>query len=208
MKVKILNMTTKPKTKSAVKPAVKKTTAVAVKRDREAVFGDLCVLLEQGMSLTEACTRVVDAPLPSSVLKWVDSDPEGIGQRYALARETGYRLLGDEISRISAETHAIVYVQKRDAAGNLMHDETGEPLLEKALAPLSADVMAHKRLMVDTLKWKLSKMLPKVYGDKVTQEHTGKDGGPITMAAVNLKGLSDDELAQMQKLMSKAGEVK
>jgi hypothetical protein len=201
---------TKSKTQSAVvsKTKPKAATAVVVKREREVIFGDLCVLLEQGMSLTEACMKVPDAPLPSSVLKWVDGDPEGIGQRYALARETGYRLLGDEISRISAETHAIVYVQKRDAAGNLMHDEHGEPLLEKALAPLSADVMAHKRLMVDTLKWKLSKMLPKVYGDKVTQEHTGAGGGPIQMAAVNLKNLSDEDLAQMQKLMAKAGESK
>jgi hypothetical protein len=198
---------TKSKTQSAVVSKTK-TKAVAVKRDREAVFEGICVLLEQGMSLTEACKHVADAPTPAAVLKWIDADPSGYGNRYALARETGYRLLGDEITRIAGETHAIVYVQKRDAAGNLMHDETGEPLLEKAMAPLSADVMAHKRLMVDTLKWKLSKMLPKVYGDKVTQEHTGKDGGPITMAAVNLKGLSDDELAQMQKLMSKAGEAK
>lgn len=201
---------TKSKTQSAVvsKTKTKAATAVVVKREREAIFADLCTLLEQGMSLTEACTRVVDAPTPAAVLKWVDVDPEGYGNRYALARETGYRLLGDEISRISAETHAIVYVQKRDAAGNLMHDADGEPLLEKALAPLSADVMAHKRLMVDTLKWKLAKMLPKIYGDKVTQEHTGAGGGPIQMAAVNLKNLNDEELAQMQKLMSKAGESK
>jgi hypothetical protein len=207
VKVKILNMTTKPKTKSAVKPAVKAKAPVPV-RGREKVFEGVCTLLEQGMSLTEACKKVPDAPLPSSVLKWIDQDPQGLGQRYALARETGYRLLGDEITRIASETHAIVYVQKRDAAGNLMHDEDGEPLLEKAMAPLSADVMAHKRLMVDTLKWKLAKMLPKIYGDKVTQEHTGAGGGPIQMAAVNLKNLNDDELAQMQKLMSKAGEAK
>jgi hypothetical protein len=198
---------TKSKTQSAVVSKTK-TKAVAVKRDREAVFEGICVLLEQGMSLTEACKHVVDAPTPAAVLKWIDADPSGYGNRYALARETGYRLLGDEITRIAGETHAIVYVQKRDAAGNLMHDAEGEPLLEKAMASLSADVLAHKRLLVDTLKWKLAKMLPKIYGDKVTQEHTGAGGGPIQMAAVNLKGLSDEELAQMQKLMSKAGEAK
>jgi hypothetical protein len=41
----------------------------------------------------------------------------------------------------------------------------------------------------------LSKMLPKVYGDKITQEHTGSNGGPIALAAVDLKNLSDAELA-------------
>jgi hypothetical protein len=50
----------------------------------------------------------------------------------------------------------------------------------------------------------LSKMLPKVYGDKVTQEHTGADGGPIAIAAVDLKNLSDEELENMNRLMMKA----
>jgi hypothetical protein len=35
-------------------------------------------------------------------------------------------------------------------------------------------------------------------------EHTGKDGGAITMAGVDLKGLNDTELAQMQALLQKA----
>lgn len=167
----------------------------------------ICHELSRGSTLMEACRATGTGLSHVTVLDWVDQDP-AFADAYTRARARGHMLLGDEIDRISAETHAIVYVQKRDAAGNLMHDETGEPLLEKALAPLSADVMAHKRLMVDTLKWKLSKMLPKVYGDKVTQEHTGAGGGPIQMAAVNLKNLNDEELAQMQKLMSKAGEVK
>ena len=202
-------MNTKPKTKSAVKPAARKLAAVVVKRDRAEVFEDICVQLEQGRSLPEACRAVQGAPAAAStVLTWVEKDPSGYGQRYALARETGYRLLGDEILRIANETHAVITVQQTDAAGNLMFDEHGEPLTKKALAPLSADVMAHKRLLVDTLKWKLSKMLPKIYGDKVTQEHVGSGGGPIQMAAVNLKNLSDEELAQMQKLMAKAGESK
>ena len=39
---------------------------------------------------------------------------------------------------------------------------------------------------------------------KLLNEHTGADGGPITLAAVNLKNMSDAELAQMQQLMAKA----
>jgi hypothetical protein len=35
------------------------------------------------------------------------------------------------------------------------------------------------RLRVDARKWFASKVAPKRYGDKVTQEHTGPDGGPI-----------------------------
>lgn len=35
-------------------------------------------------------------------------------------------------------------------------------------------------------------------------EHTGKDGGAIALSSVDLKGLNDNELAQMQALLQKA----
>jgi hypothetical protein len=35
------------------------------------------------------------------------------------------------------------------------------------------------RLQIDTRKWVASKLLPKVYGDKVSHEHGGPDGGAI-----------------------------
>lgn len=41
------------------------------------------------------------------------------------------------------------------------------------------DVINRSRLRIDTRKWYLSKVLPKIYGDKVTNEHTGLDGGPL-----------------------------
>lgn len=36
-----------------------------------------------------------------------------------------------------------------------------------------------KRIMVDARKWIASKLKAKKYGDRVTQEHTGAEGGPI-----------------------------
>jgi len=86
-------------------------------------------------------------------------------------------------------------------------EEKGEPSLKRVLMPLSADVIAHKRVQIDTRKWMLSKMLPKIYGDKVLQEHTGADGGPIAIAAVDLKNLSDEELENMNRLMMKASAI-
>jgi hypothetical protein len=35
---------------------------------------------------------------------------------------------------------------------------------------------ARDRLRVDTRKWMASKVVPKLYGDKITQEHTGPEG--------------------------------
>ena len=38
----------------------------------------------------------------------------------------------------------------------------------------NSEFAARSRLRVDTRKWLLSKALPKVYGDKITTEHTGR----------------------------------
>ena len=53
-------------------------------------------------------------------------------------------------------------------------------------------------------RWRAKAIAPREYGDKVTQEHTGADGGPIAIAAVDLKNLSDEELENMNRLMLKA----
>lgn len=174
------------------------------KRPREQVLADVFEVLAAGESLDEACRRVADAPVASAIMRWVMSDPAGAGAEYARAREIGYRLLGDRIDRIASETHSMIMIHEQDSDGNHLYNADGTPKLKQVLAPLSADVIASKRLQVDALKWKLSKMLPKVYGDKVTQEHTGAGGGPITLAAMDLKNMSDGELAQMHALLSKA----
>jgi hypothetical protein len=143
-------------------------------------------------------------PQVGTFLEWVAEDPSGIGKDYAHAREIGYALLADEIIKLSDKTHEWVMIQELDDDGKPVFESDGKPKLKQVLLPLSADVIAHKRVQIDTRKWMLSKMLPKVYGDKVTQEHTGADGGPIAIAAVDLKNLSDEELENMQRLMMKA----
>ena len=45
--------------------------------------------------------------------------------------------------------------------------------------------IARSRLRVDSRKWMLSKMIPKIYGDRLVTELTGKDGGPVEIQAVS-----------------------
>ncbi len=190
-------MTTQSKTQ--------KGRAVTPRRyDRQAVAAHVCSELKAGRSLDSIC-RDAGMPHPSTFIDWVESDPEGLGRDYAHAREIGYTLLADQILAISDKTHEWVTIQELDPDGKPLFDDKGEPRLKQVLVPLNADVIAHKRVQIDTRKWMLSKMLPKVYGDKVTTEHTGAGGGPITLAAVDLKNLSDEELERMQQLMMKAG---
>lgn len=51
------------------------------------------------------------------------------------------------------------------------------------------------KLQVDVRKWALSRMNPKKYGDKLTTELTGADGGPVkTEAVVDWSGVPSDAI--------------
>lgn len=122
----------------------------------------ICELLESGKSLRAAAKEVgVD---PSTVLKWTESH-KAFAQQYACARETGYALMADELVEISDEQEVQAAYQGEDVR-----------------LDLSAAAIARNRLRVDTRKWMLAKMLPKVYGDKTTTALVGADGQAIPSA--------------------------
>lgn len=54
-----------------------------------------------------------------------------------------------------------------------------------------AEDAALAKVRVDARKWVACKLKPKAYGDKVLNEHTGKDGGPI-----QTKDMSDNDIAR------------
>ena len=154
--------------------------------DREAITELVCSELALGKSLRSILDADDKLPSASTFLDWIGAD-SFLAEQYAHARQLAYELLADEIVAIADE--------------NYTTDEHG--VKER----LSSEAIQRNRLRVDTRKWMLAKMLPKVYGDhtKVTNEHTGKDGGPIQLAAVDLRGLSDSELDDMQRLLDKVG---
>jgi hypothetical protein len=43
----------------------------------------------------------------------------------------------------------------------------------------TADAVDRSRLAVEAIKWYLCKLAPKKYGDKVSTEVSGPDGGPV-----------------------------
>lgn len=103
-------------------------------------------------------------PCPATVLKWVNAHSE-FGKQYAETRAQAYLLLADEIIEISDRSESDTYT-----------DEDGN-------TRTNTEVVARSRLMVDTRKWMLSKMLPKVYGDKIdaTVTHTGAVAIEVTI---------------------------
>lgn len=70
---------------------------------------------------------------------------------------------------------------------------------EKAVeAAKTASDAALGRLAFDADRWHLAKLYPAAFGDKVTQEHVGKDGGPIeTKATIDPAKLSTEVLREV-----------
>jgi hypothetical protein len=127
----------------------------------------ICERLSLGESLRSIC-RDAGMPNASTVLRWAEAEP--FAQQYAQARARGYALLGDEIIDISDEEVTMVRRDKHAAKD----DENPDAMVEVVF---DAAAVARNRLRVDARKWMLSKMLPKVYGDKVAL--TGDGGGAI-----------------------------
>jgi hypothetical protein len=122
----------------------------------------ICERLAAGESLRAIC-RDDGMPTEAAVRLWARDDVQGFASQYAHARALGYERLAEELLEIaddgSSDTH-------QDADGN-----------ERT----NAEVVARSRLRVDTRKWLLSKMLPKVYGERSTHEHVGENGGGIRL---------------------------
>ena len=121
----------------------------------------------------------------TTMQEWIYEDPTRTA-RYVRAREERADVLADEIVSISDE---------KEVSANYNG--------ENVTLALDATAVARNRLRVDARKWAASKLKPRVYGDKVVQEHIGADGGAIKIAAMNFKGLSDAELSVMETMLSK-----
>lgn len=130
----------------------------------------ICLALAEGLTLREVC-KPDHMPPESTVRRWALDDREGFSAQYARAREIGYHAMADEIVEIAD-----------DSSGDAVTDpETGNVRMD-------AEFVGRSKLRLDTRKWLLSKALPKIYGDKITQEVGGIAGGaPIsTLTTINL----------------------
>jgi transposase len=79
----------------------------------------------------------------STVEDWITEDRDGFGGQYARAREVGLENEADEIKEIADQK------------------------------PADAVEAQWQKTRIDARKWRLSKKLPKKYGDKVGVEHSG-----------------------------------
>ncbi len=145
----------------------------------------ICEGLAEGRTLRAICRDDTNLPDERTVRRWAIDPEHPFAPQYAHARLVGYHSMADEIVEISDDA-------RNDWMVRLDKDGAGVGW------QLNGDHFQRSRLRVETRKWLLSKALPKVYGDKLAHEHTGKDGGPIEMSD-QPQATGDDHLADLTR---------
>jgi hypothetical protein len=126
------------------------------------IAAEICSRLAQGNSLRTIC-EADDMPAASTVFLWLGQQKD-FSEQYARAREQQAEALAEEILEIADDAHNDWMERKHGDSVSWV--ENGEAI-------------QRSKLRVDSRKWLMSKMAPKKYGDKITQENTGPDGGAI-----------------------------
>lgn len=128
----------------------------------------LCARLAEGESLRTVC-RDEGMPCKATVFMWMRTNAEFLDQ-YTRAKQESADALIDDILDI-ADDGTNDWMEKNDAEGNCVGYQ------------LNGEHVQRSRLRVDARKWLAEKLKPKKYGQKVQQELTGADGGPIEFRA-------------------------
>jgi hypothetical protein len=128
---------------------------------RQRIMSLICALMAEGQSLRRICASVEGMPKHSTVCGWlIDNKP--LADQYARARDILSDYNFDGVQDLAADI-----VKKYLAEG---------------WEPKDAVKMAH--LEVDKEKWRISKMAPKKYGDKIEQTLQNPDGSALTIQVV------------------------
>lgn len=124
----------------------------------------ICERLASGESLRSVC-RDDAMPACSTVFLWMQKH-KAFSEQYARATSARADLFAEEIIEISD-----------DGSNDTSTDDDGHTVVNH-------DVIARSRLRVDTRKWLMARMMPKKYGDRVTQEHVGDPENPVQITRI------------------------
>lgn len=112
------------------------------------------------------CDRDEELPSARTVHRWLNAH-DTFRQSYVRARDRQADLLFDECLAIADDgTNDTKLIKRQDGS----EDEV-----------CNAEWISRSKLRVETRLRMAGKLAPKKYGEKITQEHTGDGGGPVTI---------------------------
>ena len=134
--------------------------------------------IAEGELLTEIC-KEKGMPQRKTIWKWRADDPE-FEKMYQMAREMCVEKRVEEIFSIGDDSTYDVMGQ---------NPLTGEPIYDH-------EHINRSKLKCENRKWYASKVVPKLYGEKVQQEISGKNGAPLVTPVIELVYESEPDTAE------------
>lgn len=124
----------------------------------------VCTYIAEGLSLRDI--QAIDGmPTKTTIMRWLQAFPE-FRDQYARACELRTEAHADEILAIAD-----------DGSNDWMEKKFGDEVKWVE----NGEAIRRSQLRIDARKWLMSKLAPKKYGDKVLNEHSGPNGGAITI---------------------------
>lgn len=138
--------------------------------DRPAVMAEVCqIMATSDRSLWSILASDDRFPSERQFFVWLSED-ESLQQDYARAKDLQADYLAWQTVAIADDdSEDEMFVESDDASG------------KSARRVCNNEFVQRSRLRIDARKWLASKLAPKKYGDRITQEHTGDGGGPVVV---------------------------
>ena len=136
-----------------------------------ALFTTICDRISQGQSLREVC-RDPEMPHKSTVLRWLREKAE-LRDQYVLARDDLMEYWASDILEIADDGSMDTM-----AGLNKYGDEV--------MVPNHANVQ-RDRLRIDSRKWLLSRLKPKVYGDHLAVDVSGEVAVTVDITSLSAR---------------------
>jgi hypothetical protein len=131
--------------------------------ERERLFARVIATLQNGTPLRQILDDV-EMPSRTDFYSWLDKYPD-CSERYVRAKKIAADALYDELLAI---------------ASTPMPGET-TTVDKDGVKIVTSDMLGHRRLMIDTIKWRLAKEAPKKFGDKLDVTTAGDKVGQVTI---------------------------
>lgn len=144
------------------------------KAEKDRIIPQVLFIIESGASIHRACREVKGAPLPQTFQRWCREDPS-LFERYTQSRLIGYLTFAEDIQEIADNPHQGITTVITTRSDGVEEKVTKE------------DMLGHRQLQVATRKWLLSKMLPKVFGDRLTVNENNSDSLNAALLAIAAK---------------------
>lgn len=128
---------------------------------------EICARIASGKSLRSICDAD-DMPAASTVFLWLGAHKE-FSEQYTRACSERADAIFEESLEIADDGSCDYRVKNGDHGPELVVD---------------SEHIQRSRLRVETRKWFVGKLNPKKYGEKVQQEVSGPEGGPLQIQAI------------------------